>query len=72
MNNSEGAWILAFIAMVGTVIAGMWKLIEKNGCRIKCWHANGNPCCDTDCDEGRQPQSSKIKKSDTDSSSDSL
>jgi hypothetical protein len=53
--------------MVGTIVAGLWKLIEKNGCRIKCFHANGNPCCDTDCDEGRQPALSKIKKSDMES-----
>ena len=53
MDSTEGAWILAMIAMVGGVFAGMFKLISKNGCRVKCMHPNGRSCCDTDCDEGR-------------------
>ena len=66
MNNSEGMWILAFITMIGGVFAGLFKLVSKNGCRIRCMHPNGRTCCDTDCDEGRataEPFSSKKQSS---------
>lgn len=53
MDNNDGAWLLASIAMIGTIFAGLFKLVSKNGCRIKCMHPNGSMCCDTDCDEGR-------------------
>ena len=54
MQAQDGAWILAFIGMVGAVFAGLFKLISKNGCRVKCNWPNGNLCCDTDCDQGRE------------------
>jgi hypothetical protein len=53
MESQDGVWILAFITMAGGVMAGLFKLISKNGCRLKCSYPNGNICCDTDCDEGR-------------------
>lgn len=51
METAEGVWILSFIAMIGGVFAGLFKLISNNGCRIRCNHANGNSCCDSDCDK---------------------
>lgn len=50
----EPAWIMALIAMVGGTLAALIKLISKNGCRLRCFFPNGNPCCDNDCDEGRE------------------
>jgi hypothetical protein len=55
MDNAAGAWIVAIITMIGGVFAGLIKLISKNGCSVACHHANGNPCCSTDCEEGRAP-----------------
>lgn len=55
MSDNEGAWTMGFIAMVGASIGAIVKLIQSNGCRMKCHHCNGTVCCDTDCDEGRQP-----------------
>ena len=55
---------MGFIAMVGAAIGGIIKLIQHNGCRAKCNHCNGQVCCDTDCDEGRQPNLPVVKKSD--------
>jgi hypothetical protein len=74
MDSVEGAWILAFIAMIGTVCAGLLKLIAKNGCRLRCNYPNGNTCCDTDCDEGRQPinRRSPPQKSNTPNKRDSV
>lgn len=57
MDSTEGAWILALIAMIGAVCAGLFKLVSKNGCRIKCYHPNGTACMDLDCDEGREGES---------------
>ena len=55
MNTQDGVWIMAIITMIGTVFAGLFKLVSKNGCSISCAHANGNQCCSTDCEEGRAP-----------------
>ena len=54
LSTEDGMWIIAFITMVGGVFAGLFKLITKNGCRVKCFHPSGAVCCDTDCDEGRE------------------
>jgi len=62
IDNQEGAWILAFIAMVGAVWAGLFKLISKNGCRLKCQHCNGASCCDLDCEEGNTELEAKKMK----------
>ena len=51
MSVESNAWILAFIAMVGGVMAALFKLLSSNGCRIRCLYPNGNPCCDSDCDK---------------------
>ena len=49
-TSEQYAWIIALITMVGAIFGGLFKLISKNGCAIKCYHANGKPCCSTDCD----------------------
>ena len=54
-SAEEHAWVLAMIAMIGTVLAGLFKLVAKNGCSVACWHPNGKQCCSTDCEEGRAP-----------------
>ena len=51
MENVQGVWILSFIAMVGAIFAGLFKLISSNGCRIRCNYSNGKSCCDSDCDK---------------------
>ena len=63
ITTEEGVWVTAFIAMVGASVAAIVKLIQSNGCRMKCHHCNGQQCCDIDCDEGRQPITVSSKSS---------
>ena len=62
LTNEDGIWIIAFITMIGGVFAGLFKLLNKNGCRVRCFHPNGTTCCDTDCDEGREQLAKKSIK----------
>ena len=62
VSAADGAWILAFIAMVGGVLMAIIKMMEKNGCRCRFMWPTGVACCDTDCDEGRQVVDRKVSK----------
>lgn len=54
ISPEDGAWIMAFIAMVGATCAGLFKLIQANGCNFVCRYWNNTECIKVDCERDRK------------------
>ena len=59
MADSAGLHILTtlgeaggVIGMIGGVVGLLIRLIKRNGCTMRCYHCNGNPAVEIDCEEG--------------------
>lgn len=51
--------------MVALVLVILIRLIQKNGCTLKCYNCSGQTVCELDCEEGAPSERFNKKKAPT-------
>lgn len=40
------------VTVIGLILALLIRLMKRNGCTLKCYHFNGKPFIELDCEQG--------------------
>ena len=40
------------VGVIGLVLALLIKMMKRNGCTLRCFHCNGKPFIELDCEQG--------------------